>query len=161
MSDAATHSKEAGTTDAPALQLPHSPPWIFVDRIDAVDGHDAIQATRRIVDDDPFVRAHFGGRGQIFPGVLLIEMVGQVATLLQAVGPGRNEALTGKAVPPVQHVLGRCKASFHSPARVGDLLTICVRRQDTVGSATLFRGSISCDGRPICTVELLGATLTE
>lgn len=161
MHDAAMHTEAGQTADQPALPLPHSPPWIFVDRIDAIEGIDAIRATRRIVDDDPFVRAHFGGRGQIFPGVLLIEMVGQVATLLQAGGTRQMAASTGQATPHAQQVLARCKASFHSPARVGDVLTICVRRQDTVGSASLFRGSVSCDGRPICSVELLGATLPE
>ena len=157
MPDAPDVPSGIGSAYAPESYLPHLPPWIFVDRIDSIDPPNSIQATRTIAEGDPFVRAHFAGKGRIFPGVLLIEMVGQVATLLQTVFEREQLPQRSALSLPEAHLLARCKASFHSPARIGDVLTVRVGRQDTVGSTSLFRGIVTCGERAVCTVELLGA----
>jgi len=152
----ASELSHAQTPTSGALSLPHLPPWIFVDRINYVQPPDFIQATKVITEDDSFVRVHFKGKGGIFPGVLLIEMVGQVATLLQNVA-----AQSGEHSPDLasgEHLLARCKASFRSPARTGDVLTINVNRKETVGSTSIFEGIVKCGDRVVCLAELLGVT---
>lgn len=62
--------------------IPHRDPFLFVDEIDGVNlVHDTIRGFRKIASDDPIFRGHIPGQ-PIYPGVLHIETMGQLALCL-------------------------------------------------------------------------------
>lgn len=64
--------------------LPHRDPFLFVDRIDAVDLEGGSIAGRRtFLSTDPLFAGHFPG-DPILPGVLQVEAMGQLGVCLYA-----------------------------------------------------------------------------
>lgn len=139
-----------GGLDAARL-LPHASPWTFVDRVLACDPPRSIHTEKLVSRDDPFARAHFRGQPPVWPGVLLIEYVSQSAYLLARCGGAEQ----GPDEPVL--LLGRCSASFVSPAVAGDLLQAKVTLLDRVGKVTVFEGRVSCGERVVCRVKLFAS----
>ena len=68
--------------DAIERLLPHRDPLLLVDRIDAIDlDQRAISGRRTISPHDPVFAGHFPGH-PIYPGVLLLEAMGQLGICL-------------------------------------------------------------------------------
>ena len=68
--------------DAILAMLPHRDPFLFVDRITALDVRGNRIAGRRFISpDDPIFSGHFPGH-PVYPGVLQLEMIGQVGLCL-------------------------------------------------------------------------------
>ena len=62
--------------------IPHRDPFLFVDRITAIDvERSMIRGERSIPPDDPVFAGHFPGHA-IYPGVLLLETMGQFGLCL-------------------------------------------------------------------------------
>ncbi len=100
--------------------------------------------------------AHLKDGPSIMPGVLQIEFVNQAVLLLcilNAVQRGGPAA----ASPEGAGVLARCKAVFHSPAFIGEVLTATVEILDAVGGKTMFKGGLSVGDRKVASVEAIGA----
>lgn len=125
--DASAHAVSLGA-EAVKGMLPHRPPLLFVDGIDAFDREGARILARASVDPgDPIFAGHFPGR-PIYPGVLQLEMVGQaglcLAWLLEH-GPFDPTS----AAPPLDARVTRVHgASFLAPVLPGDLLAITAER---------------------------------
>jgi 3-hydroxyacyl-[acyl-carrier-protein] dehydratase len=76
----------------PALRrLPHGPEFRFLDRVTALDPGKSGRGEYRVRGDEPFLRGHFPGE-PIFPGVLLVEAVAQLAGVVAQSDP---------AIPPL------------------------------------------------------------
>lgn len=104
--------------------LPHRPPMLLLESIDVVDlDAGAVRGHRTLRSDDLGFDGHFPGDA-IYPGVLLIEMMGQLGiTLLHFVG-GSTTSVPMDAVPPRVRATHIHHATFLEPTRPGDELTL-------------------------------------
>jgi 3-hydroxyacyl-[acyl-carrier-protein] dehydratase len=77
---AGIHTRQV-SLERPAIErlIEHRDPFLFIDRITAVDPvQGALEAVRRIDPQDPVFGGHFPG-DPIYPGCLQIEMIGQLS----------------------------------------------------------------------------------
>ena len=78
---ASTAHVSIGRTEIEQL-IPHRAPFLLLDEIDAVDLRQSAARARRVIEtDDAVFRGHFPG-DPIYPGVLQLEMVGQLGVWL-------------------------------------------------------------------------------
>ena len=94
--------------------LRHRYPFLMVDRITEYDeAH--VTGYKNATINEPFFQGHFPG-DPTMPGVLILEAMGQVASVLVAVRLGKEQ--TGK----IAFLAGVDKARFRKPVRPGDRL---------------------------------------
>jgi len=60
--------------------LPHRPPFLFVDAVDALEPGESARARYRVKGDEPFLAGHFPGN-PIFPGVIQLEALAQAGAI--------------------------------------------------------------------------------
>lgn len=120
---AGTVEVHLGRTEIERL-LPHRDPFLFVDRITAVDlDQRAIRGTRRINPSDPIFVGHFPG-APIYPGVLQLETMGQLGICLAAF-LARGEVSAPPGTRPMDvRALHIHAATFQSEVLPGDELTV-------------------------------------
>ena len=128
-------------------QLPHRPPFLLVDRVLEREPGVRVVAEKLVTFGDPFLRGHFPER-PLVPGVMLVEMLAQAATFLEA------EPLGDRPVFLAQILDARFKAS----AFPGDRLELTVRPEAGFGRLQRVEGTVACEGRLLCSARLLLAT---
>jgi 3-hydroxyacyl-[acyl-carrier-protein] dehydratase len=74
-------------TDPIAAGLPHRPPFVFVEKIDALEPGRTARCSKFFAATEPFFRGHFPGN-PLVPGVILAEGMAQTAGIA-AGEPGR------------------------------------------------------------------------
>jgi 3-hydroxymyristoyl/3-hydroxydecanoyl-(acyl carrier protein) dehydratase len=117
--------------------LPHRPPFLLIDAVTAVDTTTrTIRGVRRIAPDDPVFTGHFPEE-PLYPGVLQIEMMGQLGVCLGAL-------LTG-ARPPRLVMTKVLHAAFFAPVRPGAALTIHAAVAASDELVTVTAGQIYID----------------
>ena len=61
--------------------LPHREPFLFIDEVVQIKENEEIHAIKLIHEDEHFLKGHFPGN-PIFPGVIIIEALGQASGIL-------------------------------------------------------------------------------
>jgi beta-hydroxyacyl-ACP dehydratase FabZ len=130
-------------TDIPA-QLPHRYPFLLVDRVLEREPGLRVVAEKLVTFNEPYLQGHFEGR-PLVPGVLLLEMLAQAGGFLEA------GSLHGAAI----FLAGVQDARFKAPALPGDRLRLEVKADGAFGGLMKVRGTVSCEGRELCTAALL------
>jgi len=130
-------------SDIPA-HLPHRYPFLLVDRVLEREPGIRVVAEKLVTIGEPYLQGHFEGR-PLVPGVLLLEMLAQAGGFLEA------ESLHGAAI----FLAGVQDARFKAPALPGDRLRLEVRADGAFAGMLKVRGTVSCEGRELCTASLV------
>jgi 3-hydroxymyristoyl/3-hydroxydecanoyl-(acyl carrier protein) dehydratase len=129
--------------------LPHRDPFLLLDSLTGI-ALDARRLTgeRRVAPDDPVFRGHFPGE-PVYPGVLQIEMIGQLGLCLMHFVLTGEATIPADAKPPMVRALKVHHALFAAPIAPGDLLTLhaeLVDHDEMTGTLAgqVFRGDELC-----------------
>lgn len=129
--------------EAIKAQLPHRYPFLLVDRVlERVPGVRVV-AEKLLTINEPYFQGHFAER-PILPGVLMMEMLAQAGGFLE------SETLEDKPIFLAQVL----DARFKGAAFPGDKLRLEVIPDASFGGLMRIKGTVSCDGRVLCTAKL-------
>lgn len=140
--------------------LPHRPPFLFIDSICAVDPEEqTIVGHRRIDPRDPVFEGHFPG-DPVYPGVLLVETMAQLAICLQHLNATGRIETEEEDAPPRLRLLKVHHAMFMAEVRPGDELTVLGKTVEDNGYTAIFAGQIVRE-QTICAMAVVEAILLD
>ena len=128
--------------------LPHRYPFLLVDRITQFTAYESIVGYKNITFNEPCFTGHFPGK-PIFPGVLILEALAQVAGVLGFKSVGNSDDLYLYA--------GIDNARFKKPVVPGDRLEMEVKLIKERRGIWKFHGIASVDGSAVCEAEFMCA----
>ena len=130
----------------PAAVLPHRPPFLFVDRVTALEPGVSARGLWSLTGEEWFFPGHFPGRPTL-PGVLMAEAIAQ----LGAIAVLTDERFAGK-LPLFGGLDG---ARFRRQVVPGDTLELAVELGRMSARAGKGKGTASLGGRVACECELM------
>jgi 3-hydroxyacyl-[acyl-carrier-protein] dehydratase len=136
--------------------LRHRYPFLMVDRIlEYSENH--VVGYKNVTINEPFFQGHFPGE-PVMPGVMILESMGQVASILVAVRMG--DAQEGM----IAFLTGIDRAKFRKPVRPGDRLVTRAELTRVRGIVGKAKVTAYVDDVVVAEAELsfmLGATLDK
>lgn len=138
--------------------LPHRHPFLMVDRVLRVDPGNHAEAVKNISAADPVLAGHFPGR-MIYPGVLLVECVAQLAAIVYGTGALQRAGGTADdAAARVGYLAEIKQTKFHRPVVPGDQVVLRVHSGPRHGRLIAVNGQASVDAEVVMNTRL---TVTE
>ncbi|QDU84332.1 3-hydroxyacyl-[acyl-carrier-protein] dehydratase FabZ [Planctomycetes bacterium Pla163] len=128
--------------------IPHRPPFLLVDAIDAIE-ENAIEGRWRPAADAFWFQGHYPSE-PVTPGVLLTEHALQTAAVLVSLrlaGFGEEDGI------PVLSKLGG--ARFRRIVRPEEEVTTRVEVTERVGPAWFMKAKLRCDGQRVAEIEFV------
>jgi 3-hydroxyacyl-[acyl-carrier-protein] dehydratase len=127
-------------------RIPHRPPFLFVDEI-VSESPECLVARRTWRADEDFYGGHYPG-APITPGVILCEAVFQAGALHLYGSLSANGAPQG--VPLLVKI---SDVRFRTPVYPGDVVTIEVRKKDSLAGFYIMSGSMMRGETRVLSVE--------
>ncbi|MET1218888.1 MAG: 3-hydroxyacyl-ACP dehydratase FabZ [Glaciecola sp.] len=128
--------------------LPHRYPFLLVDRVTEFVPLQSIHAYKNITFNEPCFTGHFPGQ-PIFPGVLILEALAQVAGVLGFKSMEKTDELYLFA--------GIDNARFKKPVVPGDRLDMTIELIKERRGIWKFKGAATVDGEEVCSSEFMCA----
>jgi 3-hydroxyacyl-[acyl-carrier-protein] dehydratase len=147
------------TADDITRLLPHRYPFILLDRVTALEPGVSAEAVKNVSAADPILAGHFPGR-MIYPGVLLVECVAQLAAVIY--GSAAASRAGGEPVGDMAHRVGYLaeirQAKFLRPVYPGDQVVVRAQSGGRMGALIGVTGQASVGSEVVMTARL---TVTE
>jgi len=145
-----TLSNELNTIEIREIMelLPHRYPFLLVDRVTDYELGQSIKAYKNITFNEPCFTGHFPGQ-PIFPGVLILEALAQVAGVLGFKSMEKTDKLYLFA--------GVDNARFKKPVVPGDKLEMEVELVKERRGIWKFKGVARVDGDEVCSSDFMCA----
>ena len=126
--------------------LPHRYPFLLVDRIIGFEGESKCTGIKNVTINEPFFQGHFPGH-PIMPGVLQLEAMAQVASIVLLRMPGNQ----GK----IGYFMSANNVKWRRPVLPGDTLVIETEILKTKRSIASGIGRCSVNGQVVSEAELM------
>ena len=129
--------------------LPHRPPFLFIDRVIALEPFKRVVAERTLRADEPHFAGHFPGQ-PVMPGVLITDALAQASGLL--IGLSHRDARTPAAGRAF--LLGAANMKYPASAFPGDVLRLTASADGSAGRLHRFVVEASVGRRLVATGQL-------
>ena len=135
-----------GPWEAALRHLPHGPEFRFVDRLVGLEPGKSGMAEYTVRGDEPFLAGHFPGQ-PLFPGVLLVEAVAQLAGVIAQCDPQRAP-LAGLKLTAL------CGVKILGTAQPGEVILLEASVTGRLGNLVQARATASVNKRMVLQAEL-------
>jgi UDP-3-O-[3-hydroxymyristoyl] N-acetylglucosamine deacetylase / 3-hydroxyacyl-[acyl-carrier-protein] dehydratase len=130
--------------------LPHRYPFLMVDRIVGFEGESKCRGVKTVTINEPYFQGHFPGH-PIMPGVLQLEAMAQVASILMLRKP-ENQGKIG-------YFMSATDVKFRKPVVPGDVLFIEAEITKIKRNIGVARGRCVVNGETVSEGELMFSLL--
>jgi UDP-3-O-[3-hydroxymyristoyl] N-acetylglucosamine deacetylase/3-hydroxyacyl-[acyl-carrier-protein] dehydratase len=130
--------------------LPHRYPFLLVDRIVGFEGENKCTGVKNVTINEPFFQGHFPGH-PVMPGVLQLEAMAQVASILLLRTPGNQ----GK----IGYFMSADNVKWRRPVLPGDTLLIEAELLKVKRSVGQARGRCIVNGQVVSEADLMFSLL--
>ena len=131
--------------------LPHREPFLFIDEVVDIKDNQIIHAKKIISKDEYFLEGHFPGN-PIFPGVILIEALGQASGIL-----GFTKMNKTPEEGSIYVLAGVDKVRFRRRVRPGDTIDLFSKVISEKRGIWKFDCKAEFNSEVVCTATILCA----